>query len=218
MTSVINLNNMKNEFLVFLRNLDILSTSIRGVTRVTENFSGTGAQYSFVLTNSGVKNVKTVTVATVNQTFGYDYTVNYDTKTVTFITAPPIGTNNISITYDYGSGDKIYPDFPRPDLTLNSFPRIGFDIISMDTKDIGFGNAMASDIDLQVNLYSISRKDLDTYSTTLRTGLINNRNNFFYMNHLIPIGMGKDLPNIGNEDRILQRIINIRSILNYEVN
>ena len=218
MTNILDTEKISREFLVFLRNSDILSTTVRGVTRVTNQFNGNGTNKNFTLTNTNIKNVKTVIVGTTTLDYGYDYEVNYNTGVVSLVVAPEIGTDNVKITYDHGVGDKIYPDFPRQDISISSYPRIGFDIISIDTVDIGFGNAMTSDVDIQVNLYSVSRNDLKSYGNILRTALINNRNSFFYLNHLIPIGNGLDLPNIAEENKVFMRVVNIRSILNYEVN
>ena len=99
--------DMKKEFLVFLRNQDILSTSTRGVTTSTELHSGDNSTVTFNFTNQGVKNVRSVTVGGVGQTNYVDYDIDYFTGTITFTTAPISGTDNISISLDYGS-DKIF--------------------------------------------------------------------------------------------------------------
>ena len=88
---------MKKEFLVFLRNQDILTTSERSVTTTTELHSGDNSTKTFNLTNSQVKNVRSVTVDSVVLTNYTDYDVNYYDGTITFVVAPSLDTDNISI-------------------------------------------------------------------------------------------------------------------------
>jgi len=69
-----------------------------------ETFNGTGAQTVFTLAKPP-KSMR-VTLSTVEQTPGTQYSFDTEGKTVTFITAPPIGVNNVSIDYVYE--DPIY--------------------------------------------------------------------------------------------------------------
>ena len=221
MTNILDVGLIEQEFLFFLRNSDIISISDRGVSTVTEEFNGDGNEKDFTVANSAGKNVRTVTVGSISQTFGTDYSVSFssdDTITVTFTTAPAVGVDNVDVTYDYGNSDKIYSDFPRPDLSISSFPRIAFDIISLETADAGFGNVCVSDIDIQVNIYAKSKNTMQNYSNTLRTAILANRDSFTYLKRIIPIGMGDDLKHPSGKDKILTRAFNFRSILNYENN
>lgn len=69
-----------------------------------ETFNGTGAQTVFTLAKPP-KSMR-VTLSTVEQTPGTQYSFDTEGKTVTFVTAPPIGVNNVSIDYVYE--DPIY--------------------------------------------------------------------------------------------------------------
>ena len=64
-----NAQQIEDELVVFFRNSDVISTAIRGVSTVTEEFNGTGAQTDFTLANSNVKNVRTITVDPAAQSF-----------------------------------------------------------------------------------------------------------------------------------------------------
>ncbi len=70
-----------------------------------ELFDGTGAQVTFTMENifSNMK-VSVGGVAKILQVTGQntgDYTVSAKDKTITFLSAPAVGTENISCTYDY---------------------------------------------------------------------------------------------------------------------
>lgn len=215
----IDLTNIKMELLVWLRNEDIFTTTQRGVTTTTQKFNGNGTTTAFNLTQATAKNVRSVVVGVTAQTYGTQYTVSYGTTTtVTFTTAPAIGTENVEIQYDYGAGDKIFQDFPRSDLTISSFPRIGFDITTVTSADAGFGNVMVSDIDFDIIVYDDSIKDVENYLDDLRNKLITDRDSFYYMKRIIPVGVSPTLKSDMRGDKIFQKSLLLRSILNYEIN
>lgn len=87
-----------------------------------ETFNGTGSQTAFVLTNIP-DSIGAVTVDAVTMYPYKDFNINLDAKTITFLTAPASGTDNVDITYKTGTS-WIYPDTPRDNLTKNSYPRI----------------------------------------------------------------------------------------------
>ena len=121
-----NIQNIKQEQVVFLRNQNILSTTVRGVTTAsaTGTLSGT---VTITIARTNVKNIRSVTVASVAKYLGTDYTVDYDHASGCVITFGSNQTGAYAVSHDYGS-DKIYPDFPRDDLTIDSYPRIAVDI------------------------------------------------------------------------------------------
>ena len=90
----------------------------------TDQFSGDGTQTQFILDKRYVKNVKSVTVGGDIKYIGYHYVVEYgegnEKTTVIFRTAPPNGTDNIEVEYDYGKS-WIYEGFQRNESEL---PRI----------------------------------------------------------------------------------------------
>lgn len=203
-----------DELTYFLRNQDILSTTVRGVTRVTEEFDGTGAQTDFVLANVP-HNVKTVTVTGVAKLYGFDWTVNYATKTVTFLVAPGAGTNNVDITYDHGTGDKIYPDWPRDYLTLAAYPRIGIEVTSVATEEFGIG-AYEHMNDILISIYvgvpaNIDSaesgiggtRDLQDIHTAIRDAIRQNSTSFYTFPYIRPTDKGPVGP--GKNNKILEK-------------
>ena len=218
--ATLDITNIKDEILVWLRNSDIFSIGTRGVTTVTEEFNGDNVEVNFTLAQAGAKNVRTVTVGGVAVAFGSGYTVAYGTSTVvTFATAPAGGTDNVDITYDYGTtGDNIYPDFPRDDITISSFPRIGFDIMFITTEDAGFGNNSVSDIDIDIITYDDKISDVEDYIDAIRSQLITDRDGFYYLKRMIPVGTGPVIKSAMKGNKVFQKNLSIRSILNYEKN
>ena len=217
-TNLINLNQIKQELVVFLRNSDIISTSDRGVTTITDETIGTGdtVEVDFALAEATAKNVRGVTVNSVAQTFGTDYTVDYSTYTVTFSSAPGSGLT-IKATYDYGSGDSIYPDFPRTDLGINSYPRIAVAVTSVATDEMGIGGAAnINDILLSVYVYANGMYNVDGYIQTTREAFLNNKKDFYYLKFVTPVTQSPLINEPARGDKIYTRSIDVRALFNVE--
>lgn len=208
---------IKEELVVFLRNQDIFSTTLRGVTTVTEEFDGDGLDTTFVLTNTPVRNVRSVTVGGSSVSFGSDYTVNYSTATVTFTSAPGVGTDNVDIQYDYGSTDRIYPDIPRTDITVSSYPRISVQITSTRTSELALGGLNTiSDHLISIYVYDDNGDDVDNYIKTVRTKFLENKKNFYYNKFITPIASSPMIYDPNRVDKIVQRTLELRSLFNEE--
>ena len=200
---------LKNELLGFLRNQDIISVATRGVT--TDTYAETLASASSALINRiNVKNIRSVTVAAVALSFGTDYTYDLDfddsgTKKakITFISAQ---TGALSVSYDYGSNDKIYPDYPKPYIKRSDFPRIGFDIIAGATREVEIGaGSNESRYTLSITGYSTKQTELEDLISDIREKLMSNKKNFFYVTFITPNVMGPLIPSPYGENKILQR-------------
>lgn len=189
---IINENKIKEEILNLIRNSNIFSTTIRGVTTATNTFTATDGQTTFNLSSDGVKNIRSLKINGVLKTLYDDYDINIlkktktESKVITLISGASVG-DEVKIEYDYSaSGDKIYPDFPDDSLKIKSFPRIYFDILS--TKPT---NRSANDT-LQQNslLFEFGviglNKDISDYDSELYELLFNNRKNMHLLNLLRP--------------------------------
>jgi len=197
--ATLNLIKIKEELLNLIRNSDILSISQRGVTTATQNFTATAGQTNFVVTNSGVKNIRSVVVQSVTQTLYTDYDINIFGKTATesqtiTLVVPATLNDVVTIVYDYGTGDKIYGDFPEDFLSVGSFPRIGFEIVSISNK-----NRSCNDTLQQKSIYiefgTFSENNLiTTYSTSLYDLIFANRKTLFYLKLLRPSGRSGRAP------------------------
>jgi hypothetical protein len=199
---------------MLLRNSDIFTTTIRGVTTKTDNFTATAGQTQFTLTQTAVKNIRSLTVNSVPKYFINNYIINWTTGVVTL----SVGANlndPVAIQYDYGSGDKIYPDYPRSDLTLTSFPRIGMEIISSTTSPLGLGGTThISDLVVQIFLWMpINKdvniagglggtKDLNDYMSDIRSIIRTNAKNLYSFRYITPIGTSPVI--IGTNQKIIQ--------------
>jgi len=207
----------KKELVIFLRNNDVLSTTTRGVTTKTDTGTFTNAS-TFTLSTSptAVKNVRSVTIATVLKTPYTDYTVNYDTGVITF-TSQQNGA--YSIIYDYGSSDKIFPDFPQSNLKLNAFPRIAVDIIGGNMKDIDLG-AITSvhSYNITVVCYSTDVEELEDMTSAVLNKILANKKTFYYFKYITPSVLGPILNSPGKGDKVLARNVDFVSTLNYETN
>lgn len=197
--------DIKTELVMFLRNQNIFTISQRGVTTTTDNTTGVTSQTDFVLANTNVKNIRTVTVNSVAQTYGTDYIVNLDTATIRFTTAPTNGIA-IAINYDYGSNDKIFPDFPQGFLKLNQFPRLGFDITSSTTQEhaIGAGSNIST-YNISVIAYDKTEKAVEEYLALLRQKIIDAKKSFYYFTFITPIGSGILIPSQFGENTLMQK-------------
>ncbi len=215
-TTVVNVSDIREELLQFLRNQDILSISTRQVTTVTEEFDGTGAQTVFTLANSTSKNVRTVTVGGVPQTFGVDFSVDLDASTVTFTVAPAVGTDNVDITYDFGS-DRIFGDYPQPDLTLNNFPRIVVDILDATTQELSLGGVSnLTSYRISVTFYSPKVSEVWSGLDTIKEKFQNNKTDFFFIPFITPIRLSPLIRAPWGDGKIVQATRDFEILFVYE--
>lgn len=207
---VLNSLNILDTIQDFLRSSDCISISDRNVTTTTDNFSGDNSEVNFTLTNLP-KNIRTVTVDAVTLYNFNDFTTDYETGIITFNTAPASGTNNISISYDYGgSGDKIYSDFPRDDLHIQNYPRVGFDIISINSEDYDLQHTLTlNSIIVSVIAYGKTKTQTQQILDTIRSQIFNNRKNIGNFRLVATNGFGPLLITEKGQDQIFQRNIDL---------
>ena len=205
--ATLNIVKIKEEILNLIRNSDIFTIAQRNVATETDNFTAGASQTTFVLANAGVKNIRTVIVDAATKVLGQDYDINIEgktateSKTVTFVT-PLTGGENVDINYDYTNafktngtprGDGINPDFPESFLTVKTFPRIGFDLISINNKNRSSNDSLQQkNILIGFGVFDFN-KDIETREQTLYDLIFANRKTLFYLRLLRPSGRsGKD--------------------------
>lgn len=199
-----NIFDIKEEILIFLRNQDVISTSTRGVTtsQDTGTFSN-DSSHTLATNPTLIKNVRNITVDATPLVFSTDYTVNYTTGVISF-TSPQTG--DYEINYDQGSTDKIFPDFPQPQIKINDMPRIGFDIISgTSTKNEIGGPAITTDYTLQITCYDKSQRDLDGLLSTVREKINNLNTGLTDVDYVTATATGPMLKSPVGEDKVMQR-------------
>ena len=192
MATSVNHLQVKEELLNLIRNSNVISKVLRGVTTATDVFSGNNSTTQFTLSNNGVKNIRSVTVGGTELTplIDYTYTLTEDdatNKIITFNSAPASGTDNISISYDYSSsGDKIYDDYSMYTIkNEDKFPRIAFDIISETTEDKALQGAVyQSTLRFTFSVFGRGKNETEEILEDLTNYLITNKLNLNRINYL----------------------------------
>jgi len=198
--SIISVIRIKEELLNLLRNSDVISTTVRGVTTDSETFNPTSTVSYLELSVTPVKNIRSVTKNSVALTYGKDYNLNLYGKSPALakrvdFTTDLVNGDEVVIQYDYTTstdtktgnlvGDRVYADLPQEFLTTSKYPRVGFQIDTIP------GNPR----DLQHKLtqknfvfsFGVFAKniDLDTLYEAVDTVLFNNRKTLYYLNVLV---------------------------------
>ena len=116
------MKKLKNAFINEIRRL-MTDPAGRG-TDTTDTFSGNAVLTAFELTNDSLMHVDSVVVDGTTMTLVTDYTLDFGASdgpgTVVFTTAPSDDTDNIVVSYRYGT-QWVYDDQPHATATM---PRI----------------------------------------------------------------------------------------------
>jgi len=210
-----NIPSIKQEQTDFLKNQDIFTTTQRGVTTV--NATGTLSDSDTItISRTNVKNIRSITIATVSKSLGTDYTVDYKHTNGCVITFESNQTGAYVVSHDYGS-DKIYPDFPRDDLTINSYPRIAVEILNVPIDAFGIGGEdFISDVTFTIVVYANKSADLDDYIQTIKDLYVTNAKNFYYLNFIKPILIGPTINSPDKKDEIMSKNIDLVGMFNVD--
>ncbi len=211
-----NIKQIKQEQVVFLRNNDIFTITQRGVTTAsaTGTLSGTA---TITISTAGIKNIRSITVAAVSKSLGTDYTAAYG-NTSTVITFTSNQTGDYIVSHDYGT-DSIFPDLPRDDLTIDSYPRISVDILSAPGDAFGIGgDAFISDVTFSVIVYDDNSDDIDNYIDAIKDVYVTNAKNFFYLPFTKRILIGPTINSPDKKNEIMQKNIDYLVQFNVETN
>jgi hypothetical protein len=192
--ATLNQNKIREEILNLIRNSDIFSTTLRGVTTDTDTFTATAAQTNFTLLNEGVKNVRSLKINDVLQTLYVDYDINIylnDKSESTLVTLTTGATldDDVEVEYDYSaSGDKVYPDFPDEHLNIESFPRIYFDILSEAPQTISANDGRYKlSLLFEFGVVALN-KNVIGYEQALYDLIMLNRKSLCWLNLIRPTG------------------------------
>jgi len=200
----IEFQDLLDEVVYFLRN-QITDPKSRAI-RKKAYFNGDGNIQTFTLTEPEIKNIVSVTVDDASQSYGTDYSVSLKTKanqsTITFSSAPSLGTNNVVIEYDYGK-TWIYDQYPSIDIEKKSFPRISVDITSTTTRQGGIGNVGDfTSIILSVTIDGRNRKEVRDLISDIRNAFASNKQAFYNFSHITPVSVTPIVPLPGFPDRL----------------
>ena len=211
-----NLQKIREELCVFLRNANVISKAQRGVTTYTDTYTALGAQTIFTVTQPGIKNVRSVKKNTIVLSYGGQYEVNYHEGDVQ-LSSSTIAGDIIAIEYDAGEGDKIYPDLPRTDIDLERYPRLGFEDISHNTTEQALnGDLLRTDVLISMVAYADKKDTVLEILSRARNAVIANRKSFFHFCYITPAGVGPMGQSAGRADKIVQKNQDFRIPFIYE--
>ena len=132
---------------------------------------------------------------------------------ITFTTAQ---TGNMVIIYDYGA-DKIWGDFPRDDLQIDSYPRIAIDVISKKTDSIDLGGLnFLSDSWLTCVIYSDNLDYIESHLNTIEKLMMTKGHSFYFIKFVKPIGQGPVIKSDNRNQTILHK--NVDFMGQFELN
>ena len=201
------ITKIKSEQVDFLRNIDVFTITQRGVTTASATGTLSGTKI-ITISTAAIKNIRSITVGAVSKSLGTDYTIAYGT-TSTIITFGANQTGAYSVSYDHGT-DKIYPDFPRDSLTINSYPRIAVDVLSAPIDAFGIGgDTFISNVAMTIVVYDKNSDDLDSYIQTIKDLYVSNAKNFYYLNFVKPTLIGPTINSADKKDEIMQKNLDI---------
>ena len=215
--TTMNLAAIRDELSKSLRASSVLSLAVRGCTAGASTHTvGVGGETTYTLANLPVRNFGTVTVNGNAYRYLFDYTANFTTGIITWRTALVQG-DVVIINYVYGSGDKIYPDLPRDDISLKgSYPRIGIGTDGPYTEPNGLGGmSHMSDILVTIMVAVPANKDsatnggmgglddLEEIHRLIRDAIRSGAKSFYNFQWITPVGGGPLLK--GQNDNILKR-------------
>jgi hypothetical protein len=214
----INKQKIKQELVVFLRNQNIFTIAQRGVTTTTYTETLANAA-SATISVTNVKNIRSISVAAVSLVFGTDYEVDYGTgKTGSncVITFTANQTGALSVSYDYGT-DKIWPDYPRDDLSISSYPRIAVDVLNIPTDAFGIGgDKFISEVNFTAVVYDNNSDNIDSYLYSIKNKFISNANNFYYLKFIKPTLTGPTISDPETKEEIMHGNQDFKSMFNVE--
>ena len=195
------LNNLKSEIVYLIRNSDVFTIAQRNVTTTTTGAIALSGASSYILNVTNIKNIRSLTIDTVSLKYGKDYTLDLDHLDGTIkckidFTTPQTG--DMVIQYDAGS-DKIFTDFPRGDLTINSYPRIAIEEISKNSEAFSLGGSdFISNIMFTIVVYAENQEFIEQVLSLIESTMKTNAKNFYYIPFIKPTGRG---PIMRSEDR-----------------
>jgi len=216
-TGIIDLADTASEFVNFLRSN--LTDSQNRLTFVSQYFSGDDSETDFTPTNTASwKCLDYVKVGGTTQSYGTDYTIEWTTGKITFITAPVTGVNNIEMKYGYGtSGAMVYPDMPRTDVIESSYPRVGV-TTTINTEEVSVGGqAFKSDLRFSVLIATEDSQELDDLTKEIREEVLNNRKGFYNVRFVYPTNVADVIITENESGEKLGRIIEFLAPDRYEI-
>ena len=229
--SIISPIRIKEELLNLLRNSDIISKTVRGVTTDTETFNVTSTVSFLELSQDPVKNIRSVVKNSVTLTYGEDYNLNLYGKAASLakrinFTVDLVNGDDVDITFDYTTandtksgnpiGDRIYADLPEEFITTSKYPRAGFQIdgIPGSPRDIQH-KLTQKNVLFSFGVFAKGNK-VDSYYEAMDTVLFNNRKTLYYLNVLVYSGTSPKEPTPNTNNTVKQILWSYNAPLEFQ--
>ena len=214
--------NIKDEQINFIRK-SVTDPKSR-TTNTTQNFTGDAIEDTFTLTNgitssSFLQHVNSVTVAGVAQVWGTDFEAEFvgaNKNKIIFVTAPADGAA-IVVDYNHGANDICYPGFPRKDLNISSYPRIGV-LVSHTTELISASNYVTqTEMRMRCIIMGENTAEIDVLMKEIRDAYLASPK-FFYLRFVTPLSATDMVLNENRSGAVVGKILELRAPFNLEKN
>lgn len=192
MTKTIKFNiiSLKQELVNRLRSHFITIDPKERVITKTKSFTYDGNN-KFKL-DSNISCVTSVKVQGVTFKYGEDYFVHWrgNDKGSVEITRDISTDDLVEIEYgEIGTGNMVYPDFPRSDLDEDSYPRIGFRL-TIDNRRVGGSGhksvAYEHEVLIQIKVIDTNTYNIDEYVQEIYDFFATKFNTFYNIPYIDP--------------------------------
>jgi len=198
----------KEELVKFLRRN--LADPQNRLSSKTDVFSATSNQVKFTLTDTTAKTIKNILQNGSSLKEYTQYYVDYQDKntlnypTIYFLT--PASTNDIiEVTYTYGTSDWIYPDYPRVDIQIDSYPRVMVDFLTGNTTELSLGGTdNISELVVTSIVWSTKMSELFDLITKIRQLFMYNKQNFFFFQFIKPLRISPVIKSPDRAEKVMQ--------------
>jgi len=144
----------KNILIEFLR-CNITDPRARAEDSQTETFDGGSTEFQLSPTSGSVSCITSVSVSSVDQEKWAKYYIDWQNQKVIFYSNTAAGTDNVEITYKYGTTNWIYPDKPKETLSSTSFPRMNILAVGGPGERTGqYNSDFESAIHFQIDIWA----------------------------------------------------------------
>lgn len=120
-----------------------------------EEFNGGGTEFELTAPEGKVQCITNVSVDGTTKVKWKDYYIDNQNQKVVFFTNTSSGTNNVDITYKYGTTSWIFPDKPKNSLSATSFPRMNILSVGGTGERLGrYDSDVESSSNFQIDLWT----------------------------------------------------------------
>jgi len=186
-------------------------------TNTTQNFSGTGVQTEFQVTNAtSFQFVNSVTVGGVAQVYGTDYTASFtgaNRGKITFTTAPADGAA-IVVDYDYGDSCIAYEGFPRFDLSRGSYPRIAVSYMFPSEAISASNMVLQTEARITIMVYGPNSTEINNLIKEIWDAYLPAYKSFYYLRVVWPVNVADMVPTEDKTGDMIAKAIELRAPFN----